>query len=107
MNPLVRVIPAFFVRLFARPYVAGDSLQKAMEVVQRLHRERDLLATLDLLAEDIRTEEQARSNLDTYLAMVDAEPWYEGPNRVFHRPSRGPGLRLAATESLFEPARAF
>ena len=72
MNPLIRVIPAFFVRLFAKPYVAGDSLAKAMDVAQRLHRERDLLTTLDLLAEDIRTEEQAQRNLDAYLAMVDA-----------------------------------
>lgn len=72
MNPLIRVIPAFLVRLFAGPYVAGDSLAKAIAVVQRLRRERGLASTLDLLAEDIRTEEQARQNLDTYLAMVDA-----------------------------------
>lgn len=72
MNPLIRVIPAFLVRLFAGPYVAGDSLEKAIAVVQRLRRERGLASTLDLLAEDIRTEDQARQNLDTYLAMVDA-----------------------------------
>lgn len=72
MNPLIRVIPAFLVRLFAKPYVAGDSLQKAMDVVLRLRTERGLLSTLDLLAEDIRTDEQAKLNLDTYLRMVDA-----------------------------------
>lgn len=72
VNPLIRVIPAFLVRFFAKPYVAGDSLQKAMDVVHRLHRERGLLSTLDLLAEDIRTDELAKGNLDTYLQMVDA-----------------------------------
>ncbi len=72
MNPLIRLIPAPLVRFFARPYVAGDSLAAAMAVVHRLHRERGLLATLDLLAEDIRTPEQAQANLDTYLQMVDA-----------------------------------
>lgn len=72
MNPLIRVIPAFLVRFFAKPYVAGDSLQKAMDVVHRLQRERGLLSTLDLLAEDIRTDAQAKENLDTYLEMVDA-----------------------------------
>jgi proline dehydrogenase len=72
VNPLIRVIPAFLVRFFASPYVAGDSLGKAIEVVQKLQRERGLLATLDLLAEDIRTDEQARQNLDAYLQMVDA-----------------------------------
>ena len=72
MNPLIRVIPAFLVRFFASPYVAGDSLGKAIEVVQKLQRERGLLATLDLLAEDIRTDDQARQNLEAYLQMVDA-----------------------------------
>lgn len=72
VNPLIRVIPAFLVRYFASPYVAGDSLAKAIAVVQKLKQERGLWSTLDLLAEDIRTEEQARRNLDTYLAMVEA-----------------------------------
>jgi proline dehydrogenase len=72
LNPLIRFIPAFLVRFFASPYVAGDSLEKALAVVARLHAERGLLSTLDLLAEDIRTPEQARQNLDTYLRMVDA-----------------------------------
>ncbi|MEZ6035916.1 MAG: proline dehydrogenase family protein [Planctomycetota bacterium] len=72
MNPLIRIIPAFAVRFFAKPYVAGDSLQKAMEVVGKLRRERSLLSTLDLLAEDIREPEQARRNLEAYLEMADA-----------------------------------
>ena len=72
MNPLIRLIPAFLVRFFAKPYVAGASLDEAMQVVHKLFRERGLLATLDLLAEDIDREEQARANLDTYLRMVDA-----------------------------------
>ncbi len=72
MNPLIRLIPAFLVRFFAKPYVAGDSLQKAMDVVHGLHHNRGLLSTLDLLAEDIRTTEQAKLNVDTYLQMVDA-----------------------------------
>lgn len=72
VHPLIRVIPAFLVRYFASPYVAGDSLAKAIAVVQKLKQERGLWSTLDLLAEDIRTEAQARRNLDTYLAMVEA-----------------------------------
>ncbi|MCB9879088.1 MAG: proline dehydrogenase family protein [Planctomycetes bacterium] len=72
MNPLIRVIPAFLVRFFAKPYVAGDSLAAAMDVVGRLRRERGLWSTLDLLAEDIREPEQARRNLEAYLQMVDA-----------------------------------
>jgi len=72
VNPLIRCIPAFLVRFFASPYVAGDSLEKAIAVVGKLRAERGLLSTLDLLAEDIRTPEQAQQNLGTYLRMVDA-----------------------------------
>jgi proline dehydrogenase len=72
VNPLIRLIPAPLVRFFAKPYVAGDALHKAMAVVDKLWRERGLCATLDLLAEDIREQSQAERNLATYLEMVDA-----------------------------------
>jgi len=72
VNPLIRIIPAFMVRFFAKPYVAGDSLEKAMEVVGKLRKERGLLSTLDLLAEDIKLPEQAQRNCDAYMNMVAA-----------------------------------
>ena len=53
MNPLIRLIPAPLVRFFASPYVAGDSLDKAIEVTGKLWQERGLGSSLDLLAEDI------------------------------------------------------
>lgn len=72
VNPLVRFIPPFLVRFFARPYVAGDSLAKALDVVAELARDRKLMSTLDLLAEDIETAEVARRNVETYLRMIDS-----------------------------------
>lgn len=72
VNPLIRIIPAFMVRFFAKPYVAGDSLEKAMQVVGKLRKERGLLSTLDLLAEDIKLPEQAQRNCVAYMDMVAA-----------------------------------
>lgn len=72
VNPLIRIIPAFMVRFFAKPYVAGDSLAKAMDVVVKLRKDRGLLSTLDLLAEDITLPEQVERNLQAYRDMVDA-----------------------------------
>jgi proline dehydrogenase len=72
VNPLIRIIPAVLVRFFAKPYVAGDSLDKAMEVVGKLRKERGLLSTLDLLAEDIKLPEQVERNLNAYMQMVEA-----------------------------------
>ena len=72
MNPLIRLIPPFLVRFFAQPYVAGDSLDLAMGAARSLWKQRGLMATLDLLAEDIHQPQQADDNLKTYLRMVDA-----------------------------------
>ena len=71
MNPLIRLIPPFLVRFFASPYVAGDSLQKAIDEAAKLCQSKGRGATLDLLAEDIEDEETAQRNVETYLSMVD------------------------------------
>ncbi len=72
MNPLIRLIPAPLVRFFASPYVAGDSLAKAMDTAAALWAERSLTSSLDLLAEDIEDRATVDRNLATYLDMVDA-----------------------------------
>jgi proline dehydrogenase len=72
VNPLVRLIPPSMVRFFARPYVAGDSLEKALAAAADLWSRRGLLTTLDLLAEGIETPAAVRDNVDIYLEMVDA-----------------------------------
>ena len=43
-----------------------------MEVAEKLWREKGLMTTLDLLAEDIHLQETADKNLTAYLGMVDA-----------------------------------
>lgn len=114
MNPLIRVIPSFLVRFFASPYVAGDSLQKAVAVVQKLRRERGLFSTLDLLAEDIRTDELAQQNLDTYLQMVDAAAALPAedrptlslkPSSYTTKPMQHGGDAAGSREALFQIAR--
>ena len=72
VHPLIRLIPAPLVRFFARPYVAGDSLAKALDVAAALLRDRGIKTTLDLLAEGIDDEATAERNVATYLGMVDA-----------------------------------
>ncbi len=71
LNPLIRLIPAPLVRLFARPYVAGDSIGAALDTAARLWADRGLASTLDLLAEDIEDADTVARNVSTYLEMVD------------------------------------
>lgn len=70
MKTYIRIIPPFLVRFFARPYVAGDSLDKAMAAAADLWTKRGLLTTLDLLAEGIESDAAVKANTDTYLQMV-------------------------------------
>jgi proline dehydrogenase len=72
VNPLIRLIPPFLVRYFAEPYVAGDSLEKAIQVVADQWEQHGRTSTLDLLAEGIESEAITRQNLATYLRMVDS-----------------------------------
>ena len=65
MNPLIRIIPPFLVRFFARPYVAGDSLAKAMEVSASLWKRMPVSEMPPALAEpqiDQRMTDQARED---------------------------------------------
>ena len=102
MNPLIRFIPPFLVRFFAKPYVAGGSLDRAMEVVRKLARGKSLCSTLDLLAEDIDTQEKARENLQTYLRMVDAVAADMAEGGALHG-TRPPTLSLKPSSYTTEP----
>ena len=59
MQFLVRHLPDSLVKFFARPYVAGDSLEQGLAATRRLLEERGVLTTFDLLSEDIATQEAA------------------------------------------------
>jgi proline dehydrogenase len=55
---IARLVPGPLVRWFARPYVAGDSMQEGLDTAASLFREQGLLTTLDLLGEGVTRAEQ-------------------------------------------------
>jgi proline dehydrogenase len=65
---LVRVLPAVpkpVVQLFSSRYIAGSTLTDAVRVVRRLNAE-GKLATIDVLGEEIKREEEARAIAQAY-----------------------------------------
>jgi len=65
---LVRVLPAVpkpVVQLFSSRYIAGSTLADAVRVVRRLNGE-GKLATIDVLGEEIKREEEARAIAQAY-----------------------------------------
>jgi proline dehydrogenase len=71
---IVRVLPAVpkpVVKRFSRRYIAGDQLSDACRVVKVLN-DRAKLATVDVLGEEITTEEEALALVSEYEHVLEA-----------------------------------
>jgi len=81
---LSNLVPGPLVRWFARPYVAGDSVACGLAVADEL-RGQGILATLDLLGEDVSSPGQVAANIATYERIIDA---VASDDRFSHPPIR-------------------
>jgi proline dehydrogenase len=71
---LVRVLPVVpkpLVQLFSSRYIAGATLDEAVRVVRGLNAD-GMLATIDVLGEEITHADEARAITHTYLEVFDA-----------------------------------
>jgi proline dehydrogenase len=66
-----RLTPPFLVKVFARPYVAGDSIDSALHTAADLTRTRGLHTTLDILGEEVASEPEITRQVDHYLRLVE------------------------------------
>jgi len=62
-------VPKPVVRRFSSRYIAGSTVDAALEVVRDLHRQRAMV-TMDILGEFISTPEEATTNTEDYLALL-------------------------------------
>lgn len=65
------LIPKFVVGRVARPYVAGETLEDALRVVERLNGE-GAMATLDVLGEEVTERDKAVASVDEYVRLFEA-----------------------------------
>jgi proline dehydrogenase len=63
--------PKSFVKIFANRYIAGEQLEDAVKMVKELNS-KNILATIDVLGEDISTKEEALSALQQAKLVLDA-----------------------------------
>ncbi|GAG34768.1 unnamed protein product, partial [marine sediment metagenome] len=68
----VSLAPTPLVKLFASPYVAGDSVGAATDAVQKLWDERRVCSTIDLLGEELESDEEVQYSVDVYERLIDA-----------------------------------
>ncbi|MHB8636498.1 MAG: proline dehydrogenase family protein [Fimbriimonadaceae bacterium] len=74
LRPVERMVRRWFIfRPLVRRFIAGDTLDEALQVSESLLK-RDLRVTLDYLGENTRSEAEARTAVGTYIAMLEAIP---------------------------------
>jgi len=71
-NRIVNLAPTPLVKLFASPYVAGDSIEAATETAQKMWTDRQVCSTIDLLGEELESDEEVRYTVDIYKRLIDA-----------------------------------
>ncbi|MFQ6066991.1 MAG: proline dehydrogenase family protein [bacterium] len=70
-SAVINLTPSLLVRLFARPYVAGDSIQKAVETARTLWEQRRVCSTIDLLGEEMESDEEVHYTVDIYQRLIN------------------------------------
>jgi proline dehydrogenase len=66
----IPAVPRPIVRRFASSYIAGEEIEDAVRVVKKLNNE-GIMATLDVLGEDISRREEASAARDKILEVLD------------------------------------
>ena len=69
---IIGLAPTPLVKLFASPYVAGDSIEAATGAAQKLWEERRVCSTIDLLGEELESDEEVQYSVDVYARLIDA-----------------------------------
>jgi len=69
---IINLAPTPLVKVFARPYVAGDSIQAAVETARMFWKERHVCSTIDLLGEEIEKDEEVQYTVGVYERLIDS-----------------------------------
>ena len=71
-NFIINLAPTPLVKVFAHPYVAGDSIEKALAAARGFWDERKVHSTIDLLGEEIETDEEVDYTVGVYRRLLDS-----------------------------------
>lgn len=68
---IVNLAPSPLVKLFAGPYVAGDSIQAAIDASRKFWEDRHLCSTIDLLGEELESDDDVQYTVGVYERLID------------------------------------
>ena len=67
---ILPLFPKNFIWIFSRPYISGETIEDAMHASKNLNI-KNIKVTLDVLGEFIKTTEEADTNKEEYLNLID------------------------------------
>jgi proline dehydrogenase len=68
---LINLAPTPLVKIFASPYVAGDSIEAAVQAAQTFWKDRNVCSTIDLLGEEIEEDEEVQYTVGVYERLIE------------------------------------
>lgn len=71
-NFIINLAPTPLVKLFAGPYVAGDSIEAAVNMAKKFWDQRHVCSTIDLLGEELESDEEVRYTASVYERLIEA-----------------------------------
>lgn len=71
-NFIINLAPTPLVKLFAGPYVAGDSIALAIGTARKLWEKRRAHSTIDLLGEELDDDVEVRYSVGVYERLIEA-----------------------------------
>ncbi|MBN2430761.1 MAG: proline dehydrogenase family protein [Acidobacteria bacterium] len=67
---IVNLTPGPLVKVFAKPYIAGDSITSAIQTAKDFWDSRQVCSTIDLLGEELESDEEVEYTIDVYLRLI-------------------------------------
>ncbi len=69
---VINLAPTPLVKLFASPYVAGDSIESAIDTAKKFWELRHVCSTIDLLGEELESDEEVQYTIGVYERLIEA-----------------------------------
>jgi proline dehydrogenase len=69
---IISLAPTPLVKLFASPYVAGDSIEAAVDAARNFWTERKVCSTIDLLGEELESDDEVQYTVSVYERLIKA-----------------------------------
>ncbi|MHA2224833.1 MAG: proline dehydrogenase family protein [Candidatus Hodarchaeales archaeon] len=84
---LINLLPSFFVKFFARAYVAGVGIESGIEKARKLWIQHQITSTIDVLGEEATNKEEVEDIVQIYINLLQKLAKEEFPKHISVKPT--------------------